>query len=594
MMNHSTESSVFGNVEENDGETDNYVTCPLLQLKYSRPRKPISRLGQKGRSLKRFNDNQPLFENKTAEADLGYSFQTRTPENVVNDFEKLDLVHQTPFVHPVVKTQNDSGIETPSDTLNNLKNLNIKPTLSLSTKRLLYSNKENLPEQTKEELETLDSQKTTQSNSSTSCSFTVKENLKVITNNPPVPVKDDTFYISPETSKYNYDTSLYHSIRETTVVPDSPNSFLSIKNSNSQVDSSLSTKQLGCAPLDSQNKYTLELSPAAKHNNSVINPRSPIRRNPVVFVQDGEFKRPINSASNICVKCSNENFITVKGINYSILNTLGHGGSSVVYEVLHPETNQVVAIKKVDLSEVEDIIAKGYLNEVKLLENLQICESVIRLFDSQYSTKEKILYMVMEKGDTDLSKLIRSTKHMSVFMIMYYWSEMLNTVSQIHEKDVIHSDLKPANFLLVSGRLKLIDFGIASKIQGDMTSVVKDVTTGTWNYMSPECIISGGSNFQGHKINQKSDVWSLGCILYSLIYGKTPYSHLTNTWQKLQAIAVSKQNIIFPKQSKLFPHGIPPVLMQTMELCLIKDVKTRPNVTDLLKLIENAAFKPMT
>lgn len=53
---------------------------------------------------------------------------------------------------------------------------------------------------------------------------------------------------------------------------------------------------------------------------------------------------------------------------------------------------------------------------------------------SQYSIKEKILYMVMEKGDTDLSKLIRSTKHMSVFMIMYYWSEMLNTVNQIHEK----------------------------------------------------------------------------------------------------------------------------------------------------------------
>jgi len=47
----------------------------------------------------------------------------------------------------------------------------------------------------------------------------------------------------------------------------------------------------------------------------------------------------------------------------------------------------------------------------------------------------------------------------------------------------------------------LIDFGIASKIHGDMTSVLKDVTTGTWNYMSPECIRSGGSNFQGHKVS---------------------------------------------------------------------------------------------
>lgn len=65
---------------------------------------------------------------------------------------------------------------------------------------------------------------------------------------------------------------------------------------------------------------------------------------------------------------------------------------------------------------------------------------------------------------------------------------------------IIHSDLKPANFLLVSGRLKLIDFGIASKIQGDMTSVLKDTTAGTWNYMSPECVRNGGSDFDGHKV----------------------------------------------------------------------------------------------
>jgi len=53
---------------------------------------------------------------------------------------------------------------------------------------------------------------------------------------------------------------------------------------------------------------------------------------------------------------------------------------------------------------------------------------------SQYIIKEKILYMVMEKGDTDLSKLIRNTKNMSVHMIMYYWSEMLITVNEIHAK----------------------------------------------------------------------------------------------------------------------------------------------------------------
>lgn len=93
------------------------------------------------------------------------------------------------------------------------------------------------------------------------------------------------------------------------------------------------------------------------------------------------------------------------------------------------------------------------------------------------------------------------------------------------------------------------------------------------------------------QINQKSDVWSLGCILYSLVYDKTPFSHLTNTWEKLHAIGDFKQNICFPSYSETFKHGIPPVLMQSMKLCLSKDVKSRPSVADLLSLMENTVFK---
>lgn len=301
-----------------------------------------SRLGQKGRSLKHTNDNQPLFQNKTAEADLGSLFQVRTPEKLVHVFDKLDLVHDTPFVHPAIKTQNDSGIETPSDTLtnlnrNNVVSLNNRTAIPLSTKRSLYSNKENLPEKTKN-LSTPESQNLTQSSTSIkSCSLTIRDDVEESGNKSLNNVKNDTCYVSPETSRYSCDTSLYHSIRETTVVPDSfSSSSFSTKSSESQVDSSLLTKQLGCQPLDVKVNYsTLELSPAAKHNDFVIRARSPIRPSPVGFIQDGEFKRPINSSSSVCVKCANENYLCVRGINYSILNTLGHGGSSIVYEVIY-------------------------------------------------------------------------------------------------------------------------------------------------------------------------------------------------------------------------------------------------------------------
>lgn len=302
-------------------------------------------MGQKARSLKHNNDNRALFENKTADADLGGSFQVHTPKKLVHSLEKLDLVQNTPFVRPAIKAQSHCSIETPSDTFTNLnrntvRKLNFKPALPLSTKRSLYYNKENLPEQPKEELNNLESIILTQSNiSTTSCSIDVEENVEEIASKSPVVTNDDACYTSPETTKYNYDTSLYHSVRETTSIPKS--SFLSFSknNSNSLVDSSLSTEQLECQHLDAYPKYQNtsipELAPIAKCNNFVACAQTSTCINPTVSVHDEDLKQPINLPGSVCIKCANDNFISVKGIKYTILNTLGHGGSSIVYEVSH-------------------------------------------------------------------------------------------------------------------------------------------------------------------------------------------------------------------------------------------------------------------
>lgn len=95
----------------------------------------------------------------------------------------------------------------------------------------------------------------------------------------------------------------------------------------------------------------------------------------------------------------------------------------------------------------------------------------------------------MEKGETDLHKVLLTFKtDIPSFTLMRYWYEMLLAVDFIHQRGVIHSDLKPANFLMVNGRLKLIDFGIATKINVDATSIVKHSQAGTFNYISPEAV----------------------------------------------------------------------------------------------------------
>merc|ERR1719221_189306 len=241
--------------------------------------------------------------------------------------------------------------------------------------------------------------------------------------------------------------------------------------------------------------------------------------------------------------------LTVRGKRYRVMKLLGKGGSSRVYEAFDEEKNIVVAIKRVDLSDADESQREGFINEINMLHKLQGLDRIIKLFDYENvaDEAEELLYVVMEKGDTDLASLLKkyaSNKELTPAMIKHYWAEMLHAVACIHKNGIIHKDLKPANFMLVAGRLKLIDFGIASSIQSDKTSITIFNQMGTFNYMSPESIqdLSGPQfDHQGKrkpivKISFKTDVWSLGCIIYQLTYGKLPFADIKFPLKKLEAI----------------------------------------------------------
>ncbi|XP_029679259.1 probable serine/threonine-protein kinase ndrC [Formica exsecta] len=289
----------------------------------------------------------------------------------------------------------------------------------------------------------------------------------------------------------------------------------------------------------------------------------------------------------------------VKDKEYLILGSLGHGMSGEVLRVQDISFGELRAIKCVDLSKMDKESAQGCLDEISMLRKLQ-APCVVRMFD--YEIRGSMVFVVMEMGDTDLSRLLKSMsqeKQISLTMILYYWNEMLTAVRHIHDNGVIHSDLKPGNFLLVRGRLKLIDFGIASSVNSDMTSVLKSNTIGTLNYISPEALMDIGSKTDSpthnvkYKISFKSDVWSLGCILYSLVYGHTPFQHIRSQWAKVNAITNPKPNILFPATTFSFPASgkdlqdherTPPVLIDVMRKCLQHDPKARPTVSQLLQV----------
>lgn len=174
--------------------------------------------------------------------------------------------------------------------------------------------------------------------------------------------------------------------------------------------------------------------------------------------------------------------------------------------------------------------------------------------------------------------------------VRHYWKEMLECVEAVHARNIVHSDLKPANFLLVQGRLKLIDFGIANAIQDDTVNVHREHQVGTVSYMAPETIVdfnSGKTTSDGraaprlHKLGAPSDVWSLGCILYQMTYGRTPFAHLSTLYHKMSAIPDPKHEIDYPSTG-IGGTPVPASLIATMKGCLDRDKDRRLTIREML------------
>ncbi|XP_060725834.1 dual specificity protein kinase Ttk [Tachysurus vachellii] len=271
---------------------------------------------------------------------------------------------------------------------------------------------------------------------------------------------------------------------------------------------------------------------------------------------------------------SNESII-IKGRQFFILKMIGRGGSSKVYQVLD-EKKHLYAVKYVNLEEADAQTVESYKNEIEHLNHLQqYSDQIIKLYD--YEITDSYIYMLMECGNLDLNTWLRNRKTVNSLERKFYWRNMLEAVQTIHKHGIVHSDLKPANFVIVNASLKLIDFGIANHIQPDMTSVMKDSQVGTLNYMPPEAIkdTSSKGGKPRSKISPKGDVWSLGCILYCMTYGKTPFQNITNQITKIHAIIDPSHEIDFP--------DIPEKdLVDVLKRCLVRNPKERISITELV------------
>ncbi|KAJ8123121.1 hypothetical protein O1611_g9670 [Lasiodiplodia mahajangana] len=302
------------------------------------------------------------------------------------------------------------------------------------------------------------------------------------------------------------------------------------------------------------------------------------------------------------------NYLKINGKCYTRIDCIGRGGSGRVYRVA-ADNGRMFALKRVSIENADENTVRGYKGEIDLLRKLTKVERVITLFDYEMNEEKKSLSLLMEMGELDFYTLLKKRcspdnspenfKFDPVF-VRYYWQEMLECLAAVHAHDIVHSDLKPANFVLVQGRLKLIDFGIADAIQTEETvNVHREAQVGTPNYMSPESLIDSNAELESNlesgsrrigaelarprlmKLGKPSDIWSLGCILYQMVYGTPPFAHIPNYLNRCRAIVNSRYDIEFPERG-LGDVPVPPSLLRTMKRCLTRDQHLRPTCEELL------------
>lgn len=284
---------------------------------------------------------------------------------------------------------------------------------------------------------------------------------------------------------------------------------------------------------------------------------------------------------------SNSRIISINGKQYEKLELLGKGGSSKVFKV-KSMSNKVYAIKKISFDEFDEASIKGFKGEIDLLSKLRDQERVVRLID--HCLGQGSLLLIMECGDIDLSHVLakRLDVPLDVEFVRFHANEILKCVKAVHDAGIVHSDLKPANFLFVKGMLKIIDFGIANAVPEHTMNIYRENQIGTPNYMAPEALIDNNQHLadstQHHKstwkVGKPSDIWSCGCIIYQMIYGRPPYGGYQGS-QRLLAIMNPDVKIAYPEKG-LGSVKVPGTAIETIEACLHRDPNKRWTAQEIL------------
>ncbi len=269
---------------------------------------------------------------------------------------------------------------------------------------------------------------------------------------------------------------------------------------------------------------------------------------------------------------------------YRILGKLGEGGMGEVFEAMHETIERRVAIKLLHPNQAGNReVAARFLNEARAVNRIEH-NGLVQISDCG-ETDDGAIYIVMEllRGVT-LGQRLKQRGRLSPAEAVMLCRQVSSALVAVHDKGIVHRDLKPENLMFVSDpetpgreRVKILDFGIAKLTSEGAAGQIKtssDVIIGTPRYMSPE-------QCRGNReIDDKSDVYSLGVVLYQVLAGRAPFEGSGSG----EVIAKHIYEPV-PPLRKLLPEA-PIELLELCHRMLSKKKRARPTMRQVLAAAE--------
>ena len=264
---------------------------------------------------------------------------------------------------------------------------------------------------------------------------------------------------------------------------------------------------------------------------------------------------------------------------YEVNNLIGVGGMANVYRGYDILEDREVAIKilKSEFYENEEFLRR-FRNESRAIAMLNH-ENIVQIYDVSFTEKVHFIVMELIKGIT-LKEYIAQQGHLDWKESTYYTMQVLKALNHAHDNGIVHRDIKPQNVMLLQdGTIKITDFGIARFARSE-TKTITDRAIGSVHYISPE-------QASGADIDQRTDLYSVGVMLFEMLTGKLPFDSETPISVALQQIQEE------PKK----PRELNPDIPEALEQIVIRAMQKNPGkryqtAAEMLKDFEEFRHNP--